>query len=160
MRTAFPILAALALAGCVTAYVEPTASGSSASMTFARHSSVPRWGHTQILDIVGDARCTTRHRVRDFSPLGSQDPHSFRVEAGTRQYFHMETIQTQGGAYGFTDNTCASIVSYVPEVGRTYAVSQAKGVRGCSVEITDTATGAAPPSLVVHPYDRNCVQVW
>lgn len=160
MRPTFPILAAIALAGCATAYVEPPASGSSASMTFSRHSSVPRWGHTQILDIVGDARCSTRNRVKDFSPLGSPDPHSFRVAAGARQYLHMETIRTQGGAHGFTDNTCASIVSYVPEAGRTYAVAQSQGPRGCAVEITDTATGAVPASLVVHPYDRNCVQVW
>jgi len=154
------MVAAMALGGCATAYTEPPASASSASMTFARHSSVPRWGHTQILQIVSDEHCTSRNRVKDFVPMGSQDPHSFRVEAGARRYFHLETIHTQGGAYGFQDTSCANTVSFVPEAGRAYTLAHVRGAQACTVELTDTGTGAAPSTLVEHPYDRNCVQVW
>ncbi len=160
MRNTFSVLTAIALAGCVTAYTEPPASSSSASLTFTRHSSVPRWGNTQILQIVSDERCTSRNRVKDFIPLGSQDPHTFRVEAGARRYFHFESIHTEGGALGFQDTSCANIVSYVPEAGHSYTMAHVRQPRACSVEIVDTATGARPPTLVVHPYDRNCVQVW
>lgn len=160
MRFLVPVIAATALAGCATAYAEPPASASSASVSFARHDSVPRWGNTQILQIVSDEHCTSRNRVKDFVPMGSQDPHSFRVEAGARRYFHLETIQTQGGAHGFSDTTCATLVSYVPEAGRAYSLKHARATQGCSVELIDTATGAAPSTLVEHPYDRNCIQVW
>ena len=160
MRNAFPILATIALAGCVTAYAEPPASAPSASMTFTRHSSVPRWGNTQTLQTVSDEHCTARNQVTSFVPLGSQDPHTFRVEAGARRYFHLESIATQGGPLGFQDTTCANVVSYVPEAGHAYTLAHARRPRACAVEIIDMATGAAPPTLVVHPYDRNCIQVW
>lgn len=108
---------AMALAGCATAYVEPPASATSASITFARNDTVPRWGHTQILQTASDERCTTRSRIKDFVPMGSQDPHTFRIEAGARRYFVAETIRTTGGAHGFTDATCAGTVSFTPRPG-------------------------------------------
>ena len=161
MRTLLPLgLVAVALAGCATAYVEPPASAATASITFARSETVPRWGHTQTLQTASDERCTTRNRVKDFVPLGSQE-HTFRIEAGARRYFVAETIRTEGGAYGFTDTTCAGTVSFIPEAGRTYTMSHAYAASGgCAFVIKDTATGQTPASLTVHTYDRNCIQVW
>ena len=161
MRVLISGLGALALAGCATAYAEPPASTTSASITFMRSETVPRWGHTQILQIASDELCTTRSRVKDFVPMGSQDPHVFRVEAGARRFFVAETIRTTGGAHGFQDATCAGTVSFTPEAGRAYTMTHdytANG--GCAFRIKDAATGETPASVTVHAYDRNCIQVW
>lgn len=160
MRAVLLGLVGLALVGCVSAYVEPAASTSTASIVFQRHPSVPRWGHAQALEIVADERCSERRRVKDFVPLGNQEPHAFRVEAGRRQHFHVTTSST-GGAVGQETHTCSNVVSFNAEVGGSYVMSQSYlGARGCAVEITDAETGRRAPEFTAHAYDNACVSIW
>lgn len=160
MRIVAPTVLFLALVGCVSAYQEPPGSTDDATIVYSRSDSVPRWGHTQLLQIVGDERCSSRNRVKDFVPLGAQEPHAFRVQAQGRKYFMLETVQTTGGAHGFTDTSCSNVVSFEPKPGRSYGLVQHRGAGRCFVEVTDAATGAAEPTLTVHPFERTCVSVW
>ncbi len=160
MRRLLSIGLMLTLGGCVTAYVEPPASNESASIIFTRSESVPRWGHTQALQIVSDDRCSSRNRIKEFVPLGSREPYSFRVSASGRQFFMVETSRTTYGAHGFVDATCSNVVSFVPQAGRRYRLTHERRPEACSVDIVETETGATAPGFTNHPFDRACTSVW
>lgn len=148
---------ALALAGCVSAYKDPPASPALAEVTFSRHETVPRWGHTQILHAVSDERCTSRNHIKQFAPLMAPTPLTFRIDAGERRYFYAETTRSSGSAVGFTDTTCANVASFVPAAGRAYTLEQRLERQGCcAVEVLDAATRAPAPELTTHPFPRSC----
>ena len=52
--------------------------------------------------------------------------------------------------------TCYNLVSFQPEPGRSYAVSQNSYEQGCDMVVVDEATNTPPSSLARHPVPENC----
>lgn len=77
---------------------------------------------------------------------------STRVDAGKLIYVRalLRYIADAGSRYDIT--TCVNVTSFTPEADHIYHADMTR----CSLVITDTATGGAPPNLERIPIQETC----
>ncbi len=153
------------LAGCATRYAEPPPSAPAATLTIAHQGKdFPSWTTVTVFDNGGCQASPASGRIGTVGKAYdlSEKPQSTRVRA--RQPLHVSVQGTSSSAVSVTGvngpltrYTCTSLVSFTPEAGRAYTVSQRVYAPGrCKAVVTDDATQAPPPDLVQPPTPAAC----
>lgn len=153
------------LAGCATRYAEPPPGAPAATLTIAHQGKdFPSWTTVSVFD---NGACRATPASGRIGTVGkaydlSETPKSARVRA--RQPLHVAVQGTSSSAVSVTGvngpltrYTCTSLVSFTPEAGKAYTVSQRVHAPGrCKAVVTDDATQAPVADLTQPPTPSIC----
>jgi hypothetical protein len=150
---------------CVATYNDLDVSIPSAVVTFTKAydaQNVSFGGGLQGLDFSSDGSCSTMKRAIALSWV-TADSRSKNIEAGKRVTVLAFTSLYRAGAVVcplgscLENQICENGISFVPEQGHHYSVTQSAGIdaKSCPIHIVDDATKATPPS-VQHDFHGYC----
>jgi hypothetical protein len=162
------VLAAGMAATAATARREPVPSATQATALFEKgyERTGSGTGNNQFYSRAFDESCATLKGVARFAPLSGSSkvvaleagrPHIFR--AVTNYYAPAGTAYNGSGVTVMIGgSTCANQARFTPRAMTAYRIVQ-RASRGdqCYFDITEIATGAPPPDLVVEPF-QPCVK--
>lgn len=159
------LLLAILCAACVENYGAVDSTTPSANMTFTKAYDTKHvdWaGGIQGFDFSDDGQCSTMKRAAVLTVF-SDDSKTRNVMAGRRvtilafsTLFRSGVVICPGGLCKEL-MMCQSGLSFVPEQGHRYTVTQNAGLDSkiCPIHIVDDATGNAPAS-VEHDFHGYC----
>ena len=166
VRTGFVALALVAFCtACVENYKDLDASMPSAGMTFSKAYDTAHidWGGgIQGFDFSDDGQCSTMKRAAVLTVF-SDDSKSKNIVAGKKVTVLAFSTLFRSGVVNCPQGICKETVmcqngvSFVPEQGHHYSVTQNAGVdsKTCPIHIVDDATNSPPPSLQ-HDFHGYC----
>lgn len=156
---AFAVTGVVALAACVSTYVQPAESPDVAHILYNRTPGLEGLGHVQQLVLSDGPQCRHIQQLDSFSPISSNfgriTERDVRLPGGNRTYLVALTVSS-AGLNG--SRNCKNMVSFTPRAGGRYAVTQMLEPMSCRVQVIDSATGAAPADLQFHPTVRACTE--
>ena len=155
MKILIALLSVL-LVSCASRYVEPTSSTPSATLTTAHLTTTfPSW---TTVTAFSNLECQATEGFGRMARVGkandlSESPKSTAVRAGERLILSVDGF-SRGDytATGHTEYTCVNLISFTPQVGRAYTVSQQvlPGNR-CISTIVENETREPVGDLARHP---------
>lgn len=149
----------LSSAGCVSTYVQPAESPDVAHITYNRMPGLDGFGHVQTLVLADGPTCDTIQQLDSFSPISSNfgkiTERQVLLPGGVRTWLVALTTQAGGMGYG---SSCRNMISFTPARGGRYQVTHFFEAQSCRMEVTDDATGAAPPDLQFHAALPACTE--
>jgi len=94
----------------------------------------------------------------------SPSPKQVRIEAGRQIYVsaifrHVYATSSFSPGYAMTSESCTGVASFAPIAGHEYRLTQVHPPFACKIEVTDVATGSAPPDLMERPVQATCAPV-
>lgn len=149
------------LIGCATPYEQPSDASKSSRLT-AIHLTDSFPSSTNI-DVYGSEECTKASNQGRIVKIGkATDLHTTQVTAnirsGERVYLAVEGW-TQGNYTGttYTNYTCTNLVSFVPEAGKSYTVTQKVFEHNkCTARLIEDETSSAPATFERHSVAKAC----
>lgn len=146
----------LGLTACETAFVQPPASSTSARIDFPRDPELGRFGTGQMASWAGGPDCAEVLRIASYDPM-TIGARPFRLPGGERVHLLTEIFPVGAGGL-YTNTQCVNLTSFTPEAGHSYTLLQTFRAGKCQTTVTDQATNAPPPSVVVHDLVPACIR--
>lgn len=139
--------AAALLGGCAATYQAPQGAAT-ATVVVKRGESPSTLSHTLHSRIYSDEAC--KQGLGTLGSVGalSPDAKSTPVAAGTRVF-----VRTYSAGSHFGSNTnrrCVNLVSFVPQAGATYELTQDFNDAGCRIHGADVSRTTPPPMFQSH----------
>lgn len=160
MRIVLVASAAALCSGCVSIYSPPSKAAPAAEVEYRRDPAVSGLAFQQVLSWTESPACKKISFIGDYHPttaaLGLGGRKEFRVAAAQRVFLLAETIDSNyaPNRYG----KCTNVISFAPEVGRRYAVSQTYVRGACRADVVDLADGSVPASFERHEVVDHCMR--
>jgi hypothetical protein len=160
------ILGCALLSACATRYSEPKDGTPTAVLTTVHlERSFPSWTTVTVFD---NLTCTETPGSGRLSRIGkaydlSESPKASTVRADQRLLIAVDGFwrgdhATRGLTVSHTDYNCINLVSFTPQQGKAYTVTQQifPGNR-CIAKVIDADTRAPAPDLQLHPTPSACI---
>jgi hypothetical protein len=144
LRTIALLLVPVALAGCAAPY--KPADGAPTATLVATRGKVSGIAPAQSYTAFADESCKEALGPLGMFNIGGDSRFEAKITADRRIYIRA----TSAASKVVVTSVCANLLSFVPEAGATYAISQTLAGNQCTVELLDAKTNAAPPSRRFH----------
>ena len=107
-----------------------------------------------------DPLCTQAGEIITWINWAKRKEQLFRVGTSAKlnlvaTYQAITSISTTG-ALGHTADHCNSVVTFTPEAGHTYRITQPPELAVCQVAVVDESTGIAPPDFQLVETQEKC----
>lgn len=181
------LVASVLLPGCASFYQQPGVAEKSAQFAAHMQEETASFftrnmTKTSLVEISGftDAQCTPGAGNGRIVALTStwNERQNARLAVGRRLYLQIYRIETGYKTLNSVQNAlnakmktpgkpifetevtterCVRVVSFEPEVGKSYDILVAGEPGGCVVSLADTSTDRAPPDLQQHAVEQTCI---
>ena len=158
-------VAAIFLAGCMPRYAATSSPSGPANITFTRgalhlgakslqefegykdHTCAPAQGGGRLVSLLTYMGTEKRAAVSPRERLYLLA----KTSGFSTGPISISTSPTGGkiGSFALIRDICANLVSFTPQAGAAYHVSQEQSGSGCDMSVIDASTGLAPQDLVV-----------
>ncbi len=161
LRFASMLVSAISLSGCAASYKQPSEQEPSAQL-ITRHLTDSFPSSTKV-DVYTSTDCSEQNNRGRIANIGRatdlfRTESKARIPVNARIYFGVEGwTQVDHTGRSYTNYTCTNLVSFIPEAGKTYTLTQ-KVFQGnsCTALLMENESGSAPSSFERHPVTRAC----
>lgn len=155
----------LLLNGCATRYDEPGKGTPAAALTVVHEGKdFPSWTTVSVFD---NGECKETPKSGRIGSVGkaydlSETPKTAKVRVQERVHLSVQgttrsAVSMTGLNSSWTWYTCTNLVSFTPETGKTYTVSQTVyAPNRCRAVVVDESSQTPAPDFVQHPTPAAC----